>query len=226
MRVIDVSDKNVIVISDTHIGALAVDQDQLIRLIDRYDLVVLAGDIFDMWDISIDDVKGSRLYEWIINNADRVLYIVGNHDADLWQEDVPFKLYSSIILKAGSKTILVTHGHLFDPVHKLSAPTWLSKFLHTVEVILNRIFGVVWQRVIFVEKKMFTRIGEWIRDKKIPVQRIRAERYRSAVGADFMVHGHTHKPEAYRNIYDIGSLPVTGTYAIIIKGALRVLKWV
>ena len=127
-------DKEIFVISDLHIGNGSPKDNLLKRgrekllyeLLDYIDSrgakLVILGDFLELWRHRLDDVVGrwSRLLDRL--DTMDVIYVLGNHDADLSESQNrvihPFfnSIRHSFIEVIGQKRFKFMHGHELDPI--------------------------------------------------------------------------------------------------------------
>lgn len=117
--------------------------------LEKYDLVVLNGDVYELWQFSQEDINLAypKLTE-LIRNCEKIKFIKGNHDWTLNKNksfDVTIK-NASIKLKQQFDTICnvrlkeanihIEHGHKNDP-----------SMTSTYSIIMNWLFGWI-ERII------------------------------------------------------------------------------
>lgn len=148
-----------IFISDLHLGSTDSQADKVNNFLKNHscDYLYLVGDIIDGWKLR------NRIY-WpeshnnvirqIINkqrHGSKVKYIIGNHDEFLrdWL-DVAVDIESIELcnecshLAANGKKYLVTHGDLFDGVHRMAK--WISYLgdnAYSVLLFINKYYNMV-----------------------------------------------------------------------------------
>ena len=143
--------KSVLFLSDLHLGVKDSKYSNVFQLdpakfatyinnaIKRFDLIVLIGDVFELWVGTVGaeaidhEIYGKRVKEiwesWeqtpmkkalkkLLNSPSTVL-VAGNHDWGIFEYPVelPFSCrhVSGVQITAGSKKIFAAHGHQFDP---------------------------------------------------------------------------------------------------------------
>ena len=83
------------------------------QILDDNFFVVFCGDIFELftnkWSI-LKNGEAKWIVEWMLNNPKRFVYVVGNHDADLWEEEenLSFPIYETVKVHA-KQEILPLH---------------------------------------------------------------------------------------------------------------------
>lgn len=221
-----------LVVSDIHIGNGTKSIDKLMPLLDKYDFIIFNGDIFDLYLHKLRIFlyeKSVPFFKWMWENKDKFVYIVGNHDENLWnldELDKPFfDLYESVRVIQKGKEFVVMHGHQFD--ENCRRTRWKTKFLYWLEYLSNIIFRVNWQYLIFKERKYFFNFANKKVKKALPEVRENARRYSENMKIKCLIHGHTHFPDniIYNEgtskefrIIDQGSFQIGVSYVVIENG--------
>lgn len=134
--------RSVYVISDLHMGdggprdnfGYGRHENDLLSFLDMVDdtngLLVICGDLFELWQSNISKVLTKRVYLLDRLAAMGAVYILGNHDADLlhfgsdnlqgggrqWLSHPFFRtMRTSLTLNVGGKLFHFVHGHETDP---------------------------------------------------------------------------------------------------------------
>ena len=83
-----------LIISDLHIGSLFSREEKIIKLLksEKYDELVLGGDIIDFIKIPKFTKKSAEIFSIILKLNIPIKYIIGNHD-------IAFKEFNNIIIK-------------------------------------------------------------------------------------------------------------------------------
>ena len=225
------TNKKVTVVSDAHLGNGIKNVHNVMRIIKNAEFVVFNGDIFELY---IHDFT-KRIYhkefwpiiKWMMDNTNKFVYIVGNHDSKLWDiaSEIDWKIYESVRIVQAGKEIVCVHGHMFDRLHRKHHK--LSKFYHWLEYLANRIFQTNWQDLIFRKKRFFYRFATGKKDKHLPHLRKKAREYAEALDIDIMIHGHSHfrNIDYYKDktIIDQGGFQVGRSYVVIENGEARLV---
>ena len=196
-----------LLISDLHIGNSAFDEHVTIDLLQKeeFDTLILNGDIVDLWLTSMSAAIQTVLFKLIesLSRKKLVFWVLGNHDAQAFCSKNSIIIVNQCILNSGE--ILVVHGHqayrygndcLIDHVlNKIVFWTW-GLFGCDLQVKLNK-----------------TRIYQWyINRKRLRVLKL-------FPGFKHIIMGHTHIDGVINlnntTITDLGSCPITRSYAII-----------
>jgi len=141
--------QRVLVISDMHLWPKPNDASkwaapQVARVLDEWQgpgLLVLAGDILEMWFVQPPDPEGSfsahpefagAVRRFAEAEGRRVIYLVGNHDGRLgWDQKaidvVREQLHAELAFAAeltieGERKVRIEHGHEYDPANEFVDP--------------------------------------------------------------------------------------------------------
>ncbi len=127
---------DILVISDVHLGTYGCHAKELLKYLKsvKPKMVVLNGDIIDMWQFSKRYWPEShmrvinKLIKWVSKGV-KVYYITGNHD-EMLRKFAGFKMGSLVIdnkllLELNGKKTWIFHGDVFDVTMKHSK--WLAK---------------------------------------------------------------------------------------------------
>jgi UDP-2,3-diacylglucosamine pyrophosphatase LpxH len=127
---------DVVVLSDIHLGTYGCQSKELLNYLRsiKPKIVVLNGDIIDMWQFSKRYWPKShmqvihKIIKWISKGV-KVYYITGNHD-EMLRKFAGFKMGSLVIdnklvLEMDGKRAWIFHGDVFDVTMKHSK--WLTK---------------------------------------------------------------------------------------------------
>jgi UDP-2,3-diacylglucosamine pyrophosphatase LpxH len=190
----------VLVLSDLHLGSTSrlpdADGNACLLLTKGWDRVILLGDIFDMWDATMEEIadRHAAVLACIENLRCECVYIPGNHDSEFRGTK---RLNSMVVaaepylLECGGTRFAFVHGDKYDtmkgPISRVAncignAADWVaSKILGTEYSVQRKIL------------RSFARLGTQ-REKYVAKV---AEAVVADVGyaADVVVMGHTHWPE-------------------------------
>ena len=219
------------VISDTHIGHGFEFTEHIQQVLDNNQYIIFCGDIFELFVHTWDEVrvgKGAWLVKWMRENPKRFSYIVGNHDADMWDENLPFPVYETVKVTQNKKTFLCIHGHQFDKMNRHRMNPW-GRFITRVEVLLSKILRTNIQH--FLSKRIrisfFTR---WVRRIHLMEIRDMSKRYANISGCDYLFHGHSHfrniDKTSQNTVIDIGGFMIGESYLEVENGlpAVKIIK--
>lgn len=216
------------IISDTHLGGKVTDQVSLLKVLDSVEFVIFNGDIFELYVDSWEKAKtrsdGAWLYQWMVDNPDKFVYVYGNHDLDIVQGIKPFRVYPYVSFSFQGKSVLVIHGHQFDKLNR--EPSFWVKAAVWIEYLINWVFHLNIKHN-FVERN--TTLGRVAKDKKQKyIDDIRREsvKYLMTCGHDILIHGHSHESNILKVedkiVYDQGDF-VSGTSYILISDKIELI---
>jgi UDP-2,3-diacylglucosamine hydrolase len=206
----------------------------------KYDLMVLNGDIFDLWF----DWKYTIIKQYfpllhalanIRDNGCRIVYVSGNHD--FWFNDFMHNYLQIEIhpahfdFNADSKRILVTHGDLYTVndlryriFRQLIRVSWLKKVFTLVHPDLSLSLGKMLSRSSRARKlSSVLKIKQGTGLENYARVQFEKGKY------DIVIMGHSHKPlvKNYANgVYaNSGDWIINHTYIEIIEGKLELIKY-
>lgn len=202
---------DILILSDIHLGTYGCHATELLQYMKSVDpkLVVLNGDIIDIWQFSKRYWPKShmkilrQLIKWLSQGI-KIQYITGNHD-EMLRKFAGFKMgglhiSNKIVLNlADGKTAWVFHGDVFDITMKYSK--WLAKLGaigYDTLIIINRMANFLSQKVlkkgkISLSKKIKNSVKSAV--KFINQFEIIAAEIGLQNGFDFVICGHIHHPE-------------------------------
>lgn len=210
-----------LVISDLHIGdPRCEDTSVVINTLkkEKYDQIVLNGDIVDLWLVKPDGLCNKPVIRLLaqIAKSKKVIWVLGNHDWEArGQNIIPGALEVDSFQITDRKKVLCIHGH---QVYEFQNMSWHSKQLFKINSWIWKLTGFDIQR--------FFNVGflyEWVVKRR---RKSVLERYGKTI--DTIIIGHTHLV-GYSSInksqlYDIGSLAIRRTYAIVENGHVELRK--
>jgi UDP-2,3-diacylglucosamine pyrophosphatase LpxH len=197
-------------LSDVHLGTSASRAGDLLNFLDEVsaEKIYLNGDIVDLERMNrrtiFSDVQQRvlrRLFE-LANSGTEVVYIPGNHDIQCRQlvgqhiHGIPVVLEATHRTRDG-KTLLVTHGDLFDKSIRLG--TNLGQFgaaAYGLLVALDVTVNQVGQRLGYEYVSISARIKERLSTANDYIRRFEeiAAQHATERQFDGIVCGHIHKP--------------------------------
>jgi len=186
-------------ISDIHLGSPLVDKKlEIMNLIksNKYDTIVLNGDIFDIWEkpfnkILLDNLDFVKLLHRV-SKEKTVYFIVGNHDPYIIEIENLFP-DMKVLRELKIDDILIIHGHEFDNL--VTKYSWFAKLLFVPNWISERLFHInmkAWFRELFysiANKKGKKYYSELVGD----VEREAIKHYKNR--CRYLIMGHTHNPK-------------------------------
>lgn len=202
---------DIVVISDVHLGTYGCHAKELLQYLKsiKPKLVVLNGDIIDIWQFSKSYFPKSHmkvikhLFTWMGKGV-KTYYITGNHDEMLRRfaglKMGSFRLVNKVIIDLpDNKKAWIFHGDVFDVTMQHSK--WLAKLGavgYDILILINKL-------VNFVSEKIFKK-GKLSLAKKIKNSVKSAVRFinnfeqtSADIGIsnkyDYVICGHIHHPE-------------------------------
>lgn len=253
---------NIYAVSDLHWGdggprdnfACGRHENDLLTFLDMVEddngLLVICGDLFELWQSNISKVITRRLYLLDRLAAMNAVYILGNHDADLlhfgsdnlqgggrqWLNHPFFRsMRTSLTLSIGGKVFQFVHGHETDPYCAGDTPG-LGRITAIYSGLAEDKQGSpMLDKYRTVEDKVVGRLEKlvslWDRlrgkpDRRTAMNRALAHYLRR--GADVVVSGHTHYPGRIGDWhYNTGTWAErTNSYVVInARGTAGVFDW-
>ena len=216
----------ILVLSDIHLGSPICQADLTLKILnkEKYDAVVICGDLLDSYNIHRLCKKQWKVLSTLrkISKDKKCIFIKGNHDRDL--ETISALLGFEFVIEysqeINNKRILFVHGDKWDEF--ISSKPWLTEIASGIYYLMQK----------FDKKQKFTReikkkVKTWHGAAHELTVRIAQHCYDQKY--DAICFGHTHVPN---HLYiggiecvNLGSqcdLPVT--YAIIDKEGKIELK--
>lgn len=210
-----------LVISDLHIGDPRVQDDETVLKVlaeEECDQIVLNGDIVELWLTEVDDIRDNVVIKELtkIAKTKKVIWVLGNHD---WtardQYIIPGATETDSFQITDKRKILCIHGH---QVYEFQNMSILTRTLTKMNYWAWKTFGINIQG--FFQIGVFYRWATRRRRKDL------LERYGKNINTIIIGHTHlvgydsTNKSE----LYDIGSLALTKTYAIVEDGRVELKR--
>ena len=189
-----------LVISDLHIGSpLFTKKTEVLELIKsiEYKTIIFNGDIFDIWEDSIDDIASNN-FNFIneINEESKLktmIFIMGNHDPDISIIKRIFPYMNVVKQLQYNKDIFIIHGDEFDSL--VTKYSLLAKFLFIPHWLSQRLFHFnlkAFFRKLFYStsnKKRKPYFSKLIGD----IENEAIEEYKNM--CKYLIMGHTHVPK-------------------------------
>ena len=214
-----------VIISDTHIGTRFYNKDSLLEFLksEKYDEIVLAGDIIDFIKIPVFTQRCLEIVEQI-KKSKKIVYVVGNHDESLVGligkkvMDVDFvKRYD---FEDSGRKFRIEHGDQYDKgvLHNRIFVKFLSIIQNMLEFTFNFDFTTWWTEIQIKKHKLRSIIHILRHHPKI----------------DVFIMGHTHIPEALiwvdedqniKTYINSGDWVTHQTYVTVIDGVARLRKF-
>lgn len=198
-----------LVLSDVHLGTYGCHSKELLKYLDsiKPKVVVLNGDIIDMWQFSKRYWPKShmqvvqKIMSWVKKGV-KVYYITGNHD-EMLRKFAGNKIGSLIIdnklvVELDGKKVWIFHGDVFDVTMQHSK--WLAKlgshgydFLILLNAFCNWVSVKLGKGKISLSKNIKNSVKKAVKFIN-DFERTAAE-IAIAKGYDYVVCGHIHHPE-------------------------------
>lgn len=242
-----------LVVSDVHLGyerSLAEHFSKFLEKIpDDCDLLVLLGDILDLWrrDMLILALETSRIFSKILELAEstRVSYVYGNHDIHISEENWigELEIVERLEIEDSGKRFIMIHGHQLEDLY-MENPEMaraIYEALCYTDERLGSLADRIWEiysrirrlprllrLLMFRERRRVIEASRVARIK--PEERIddehafriieRAKSFAEEKNA-FLIFGHTHRPLVADRIANPGCwIDGRATYLELIDGRI------
>lgn len=200
---------DIVVISDVHLGTYGCQAKELLQYLKSIDpaMVILNGDIIDMWQFSKRYFPEShlkvlrRILKYISNNVP-VYYLTGNHDEVLRKFDGfelgSLKIANKLVLELDGKKAWIFHGDVFDVTMQYSkALAKLGAIGYDSLILLNTFINYILQKFGKEKMSLSRKIKQsvknavkFINDFEFTAADIAIEK-----GYNYVVCGHIHHSE-------------------------------
>lgn len=188
-----------IILADCHVGSRESNYKDVRSVLPslRFDELVLAGDFWDLWDMSPKRLRSRHadalaLLEQVRSMGVRITYVLGNHDEDYRRSPVMSADMADVVdgpyfLPGHGRRMAVIHGHEFD--HVFQNHEWYYRFLSWV----NRTGSMVGISAKTFKKRTCTDLDG---DEYSKTVRSIHDRAMAAYAGrcDCLIMGHTHCP--------------------------------
>jgi len=189
-----------LIISDIHLGSPLVDKkNEVMNLmkLNKYDTIILNGDIFDVWEESFDNILLAN-FDFIkllqkLSLDKTIYFIMGNHDPYISEIK---KIFPEMIVLNElliDEDILIVHGDQFDNL--VTKYLWFAKLIFIPNWLCERIFH-------YNLKASFREFFYSIANKKDKpyyaklvgdIEKEAVEFYKDK--CRYLIMGHTHSPK-------------------------------
>ena len=234
----------VVVLSDLHLGDPHLKSSTVRALcahleIEDYDLVVLAGDIWELWqypdraDAILQDDNCKLFMRCLHGLRGKVLFVVGNHDWDLslrrlrggdkLQEAVKLVcsgMMRTLEFRLYGKRFRIQHGDAYDPANAKGG-RWWARLLSSANKVLGNagIYYGTWRDRFSFARDASERMRVEQRDRVI------AKNW----DVDWFILGHTHRPEIHATrgrtvVVNAGSVMSGETFVRITDGVPEIFR--
>jgi UDP-2,3-diacylglucosamine pyrophosphatase LpxH len=199
----------VAVISDVHLGFLGCKAKELNRYLKSIDpeILVINGDLIDIWQFRSYYFPKShtriiqRIFK-MVSEGVQVYYLTGNHDEMLRRYSGLMLgnliLEDKLVLELDGKKHWFFHGDIFDVTMRGSK--WIAKLgttgyelLILINKLVNFILELFGKEKISLSKRIKDSVKRGV--KKLGNYELTAAEIAIDNGYDFVLNGHTHKPE-------------------------------
>lgn len=200
--------KDIVVISDVHLGTYGAHAKELLNYLQSIETqtLIINGDFIDIWQFRKNYFPASHLQviKKIIEMAStgtKVVYITGNHDEMLRKfTDIEFgniEICNKKILEINGKKIWIFHGDVFD--HSVHHSKWIAKlggygydFLIRLNAVTNFILAKFGKEKYSFSKKIKSSVKKAVKFigdfEKIASELAVSNHY------DAVICGHIHQP--------------------------------
>jgi len=186
-----------LIISDLHLGSLFVNEDELIKLLseEKYDELILAGDIIDFLRIPKFTKKTLEIFNLIFVNSKSIIYLVGNHDLafiNFVDNDIldKIKFKKKYEFTDNDKKVRIEHGNDYD-LRSIIKWEYLISLLCVIINIIERLtnFNLLkYYENYFCKKKDKININN--------IMKINND-------VDIFIMGHVHEPKIINTNFNI-----------------------
>ncbi len=214
-----------VIISDTHIGTRFYNKDSLLEFLksEKYDEIVLAGDIIDFIKIPVFTQRCLEIVEQI-KKSKKIVYVVGNHDESLigliGKKVMGVEFVKRYDFEDNGRKFRIEHGDEYDKgvLHNRIFVKFLSIIQNMLEFTFNFDFTTWWTEIQIKKHKLRSIIHILRHHPKI----------------DVFIMGHTHIPEALiwvdedqniKTYINAGDWVTHQTYVTVTDGVARLRKF-
>ena len=213
-----------LIISDLHIGSMFSKENDILRILknEKYDELILAGDIIDFIRIPKFTKKSLDIFNYLLNLNKPIIYIIGNHDIAfndfINYESNNIKFLKNYEFEDNNKKIRIEHGDDYD------------NFIIKWEYIMNIICVIcnLIERFFYFEMTYFYEKQRNRQRNKIDIKNI----IKKNSDVDIFIMGHTHKPEIIENLINNNKLIYGNTgdwiqhksYIILENGSVKLIN--
>lgn len=198
----------IVVISDTHLGAFGAHASELLRYLKSIDpkILILNGDIIDMWQFKKKNFRDSHfeIVNCVINmmeNGTKVYYIPGNHDDELRRycgaKIGNLSIRDHLVLRVDGVSMWFFHGDVFDL--SIQHSKWLAKLGgkgYDLLIWLNRVLNKFLERMGKPKMSLSKKIKNNVKKAVSYIQDFENVAIELAIESeyDMVVCGHIHQP--------------------------------
>lgn len=200
-----------IILSDCHIGSPEANVSKLNKFLTSVecDRLIFAGDFWDLWDKSVDDIRKDHavtmdILRKLAAKGVKMEYLIGNHDESYLKNPVMPLTELPVISKfeenlPDGRKIAIIHGHEYDFIYKNYY--WFYRALDFINTLAKKTVGI--SNVDFGKRKTVTNLtGKEYSDTILKIHNNARKAYKKR-GFNYLIMGHTHAP---MNIEDSNKL--------------------
>jgi len=210
----------VVVISDTHLGAFGCRAKELLMYLRsiKPGLLILNGDIIDVWQFRKSYFPKShmmviRYITGLIAKNTRVIYVTGNHD-EIMRRFVNFKigsfqLVNKFMLDQGGQKSWIFHGDVFDVTMQYSK--WLARLGsvgYDLLILINSVFNFLLVTLGREKISFSKRIKNRVKQAVSYINKFEETAAGIAISKGYanVICGHIHHPDIREICTDRGSV--------------------
>ena len=196
------------IISDLHLGTYGCKAQEFIQYIKSIDpeLLILNGDIFDIWQFSKHYFPKSHLLVVkyllkLVMNGKKIFYVTGNHDEMLRKfvglKIQNFEIVNKISFQIDGRKLWVFHGDVFDVVMQNSK--WLAKLGgkgYDLLILINTFASWISERLGKGRLSFSKKIKNSFKSAVKHISNFENITAEIAIdqGFDYVICGHIHQP--------------------------------
>ena len=213
-----------LIISDLHIGSMFSKENDILRILknEKYDELILAGDIIDFIRIPKFTKKSLDIFNYLLNLNKPIIYIIGNHDIAfndfINYECNNIKFLKNYEFEDNKKKIRIEHGDDYD--------NFIIKWEYIMNIIC--VLSNLIERFFYFDMNNFYEKQRNRQRNKIDIKNI----IKKNSDVDIFIMGHTHKPEIIENLINNNKLIYGNTgdwiqhksYIILENGSVKLIN--
>lgn len=213
-----------LIISDLHIGSMFSKENDILRILknEKYDELILAGDIIDFIRIPKFTKKSLDIFNYLLNLNKPIIYIIGNHDIAfndfINYECNNIKFLKNYEFEDNKKKIRIEHGDDYD--------NFIIKWEYIMNIIC--VLSNLIERFFYFDMNNFYEKQRNRQRNKIDIKNI----IKKNSDVDIFIMGHTHKPEIIENLINNNKLIYANTgdwiqhksYIILENGSVKLIN--
>lgn len=211
----------VLVFSDIHLGSFVCERTKLIELLnsegENVDKIIIAGDLFDSINchLSSKDWKILKILSKLSQHKP-IFWVRGNHDEphpEIISSLLGLNLVNEYSFVSGEKTFFILHGHIYDSfITDRPLITYIADRIYFFLQYIDR-SGII-ARFAKYNSKTFLRCADKIKQKCLLTYS----------NVDYILCGHTHKPEIDGRFINCGSFTENPCSYVLINNGVPILE--